>query len=175
MQEGKVVDEVGMFRPSVFGTHIHQSNIVWYRLSYQCLKSNWQDCFQLLCWLLIALFARHYTAVWNLECGVFLWTYWYDTRCCFDVHSKADMSQLNLTTTKKCKTEKVKTDMLRSNSESLGNPHSQSWGKKERLRWEGFTEKESFKPGMKEWVCDGQVIMISMTVSSINDRIRFYS
>jgi len=34
----------------------------------------------------------------------------YDTRCYFNVRSKADMSQLNLyhteTTTKKCKTEK---------------------------------------------------------------------
>jgi len=32
---------------------------------------------------------------------------------------------------------------------------------KERLRREGFAEKEGFNPGMKEWVGDG--IPISMT------------
>jgi len=36
--------------------------------------------------------------------------------------------------------------------------------------------KEGFKPGMKERVGDGKLIIISMTVSGIiNDRIRFYS
>jgi len=43
---------------------------------------------------------------------------------------------------------KVKTDMLRSNGP--GNPWSQSGKRKGRLRWEGFAEKESFKPGVEE-------------------------
>jgi len=31
---------------------------------------------------------------------------------------------------------------------SLGNPWSQSWRRKGKLQWEGFAEKESFKPEM---------------------------
>jgi len=50
------------------------------------------------------------------------------------------------------KTEKLKTDMLRSIGEQFVNSWSQSGRRKGRLWslwWEGVAEKESFKPGMR--------------------------
>ena len=46
--------------------------------------------------------------------------------------------------------------MLRSNSKSLGNHVVSPEEEKERLQWEWFAEKESFKSVMKERVGDGK-------------------
>jgi len=71
----------------------------------------------------------------------------YEKRYYFNMRSKDCMSHLiySTETTKKWRTEKLKTkktDMLRIIGEQSG--------RKGRLWWEGFAEKESFKPGMKE-------------------------
>ena len=78
----------------------------------------------------------------------------YDTRCYFNVRSKADISRLNLphaeTTTKHCKRVKlkVKTAYARGNRKSLRNYVVSAEEEKERLQWEGFAEKRRFQLGL---------------------------
>ena len=84
------------------------------------------------------------------------------------------------TTTKNCRAEKKlksKNKYARSNTKSLGNRVVSPEEEKERLQcqWEGFAKKECFKSEMKERVGDEKLIIISVTVSGINDHIKFYS
>jgi len=75
----------------------------------------------------------------------------YDTRCYFNVRSKADMSQLNIphgtNNTEKWKTEKLKskkTDMSEVSVNSPENPCSQSWRRKGRAAVGMICRKERF-------------------------------
>ena len=64
------------------------------------------------------------------------------------------MSKINLQsgklTVEKKKSREEKTDMLRSIGKQSGESVESVQEKKGRLWWEGFAEKESFKPGVKE-------------------------
>ena len=69
------------------------------------------------------------------------------------MRSETYMSKINLQRgklTAENRKSREKTDMLRSIGKQSGDPGSQSRRKNGRLWWEGFEEKESFKPGVEE-------------------------
>ena len=84
----------------------------------------------------------------------------YDTTCNFNVQSKAYTSQLNLTHGTNNREEEKQEKKLKSKKRicpevsvnSPGNPWSQSWGRKGRLRWEAFVDEEGLS---LEWKSDG--------------------
>jgi len=70
------------------------------------------------------------------------------------MRSKTYMSKINLQaeTTNSGEQEEQREKRICSevSVNSPGNPWSQTRRRNGKLRWEGFAEKESFKPGVKE-------------------------
>ena len=77
----------------------------------------------------------------------------------FWMRSKTYMSKINLQsgilTVENRRSREKKRICSEVSVNSPGNPWSQSKRRNGRLWWEGFAEKESFKPGVKEWRGDG--------------------
>ena len=77
----------------------------------------------------------------------------------FWMRSKTYMSKINLQsgilTVENRRSREKKRICSEVSVISPGNPWSQSRRRNGRLWWEGFAEKESFKPGVEEWRGDG--------------------
>ena len=70
------------------------------------------------------------------------------------MRSDTYMSKINLQrgklTVENRKSREIKRICSEVSVNSPGNPGSQSARRKGKLRWEGFAQKESFKPGVEE-------------------------